>query len=584
MVKKGDTLIEVLLAVGIFSMIAISVVAVMSGGTSSAQTALETTLAREEIDAQAEALRYIHDSYINDKNSENTELPTVALWRTITSNAYNLFDVNEEDTEAILQYTPTSCPTNASELPDGAFILDTRALDLPDAAAYKPLKSSDENSVFAPAATFPRLIFGVDTGELTGSDSSALLSSAEGIYIIAVADKDTTTVLDIDGQPVATSSPAFYDFYIRTCWYGTDADTPSTISTVIRLHNPDVQTQYYSYSHIIYDEKGNIMGQDGSRYQPVSLDNRTQDVTQPGWDFLGWCDIKITVGQSCPSDNFHESGKFYNTNSDKNHYELYPVWRQIQYTIKYDSNGSSWSRDDQVCTVDWEKQTNDCYIAADDIKRSGYEFKGWCDGNVDITTGSCSGTKYSKGQNIKVPLPNNTTTLRLKAIWKENNRIITIRASWTSNTDYDSYLELTYPGTDSYVGASWSTTNINVTYHDQTYSLVTGLGDGRGGLNSDKRYYENFVINTLGGKNYYYSIRRFSGYVGSTYTSGGDVGNDVTVTVTIQDPENGTSQNHTYYSKDRKCTGNYWNVFGYRDGEIINRNTCSASSMEYDYK
>ena len=63
MVKKGDTLIEVLLAVGIFSMIAISVVAVMSGGTSSAQTALETTLTREEIDAQAEALRYIHDSY-----------------------------------------------------------------------------------------------------------------------------------------------------------------------------------------------------------------------------------------------------------------------------------------------------------------------------------------------------------------------------------------------------------------------------------------------------------------------------------------------------------------------------------------
>ena len=87
MVKKGDTLIEVLLAVGIFSMIAISVVAVMSGGTSSAQTALETTLAREEIDAQAEALRYIHSSYINDKNSDDANLPTVSLWRTITSNA-----------------------------------------------------------------------------------------------------------------------------------------------------------------------------------------------------------------------------------------------------------------------------------------------------------------------------------------------------------------------------------------------------------------------------------------------------------------------------------------------------------------
>ena len=85
MVKKGDTLIEVLLAVGIFSMIAISVVAIMSGGTSSAQTALETTLAREEIDAQAEALRYIHSSYINEKNSDNASLSSVALWRRITN-------------------------------------------------------------------------------------------------------------------------------------------------------------------------------------------------------------------------------------------------------------------------------------------------------------------------------------------------------------------------------------------------------------------------------------------------------------------------------------------------------------------
>ena len=59
MIKKGDTLVEVTLAVGIFSMIAIAVVAVMSNGTSESQTALETTLAREEIDTQVEALRFI---------------------------------------------------------------------------------------------------------------------------------------------------------------------------------------------------------------------------------------------------------------------------------------------------------------------------------------------------------------------------------------------------------------------------------------------------------------------------------------------------------------------------------------------
>ena len=69
--KRGDTLIEVMLAVGIFSMVAVAVVAVMSGGTSSAQTALETTLAREEINTQAEALRFIQSSYIAEKDNEN---------------------------------------------------------------------------------------------------------------------------------------------------------------------------------------------------------------------------------------------------------------------------------------------------------------------------------------------------------------------------------------------------------------------------------------------------------------------------------------------------------------------------------
>ena len=47
--KRGDTLIEVMLAVGIFSMVAVAVVAVMSGGTSSAQTALETTLGKTRL-------------------------------------------------------------------------------------------------------------------------------------------------------------------------------------------------------------------------------------------------------------------------------------------------------------------------------------------------------------------------------------------------------------------------------------------------------------------------------------------------------------------------------------------------------
>lgn len=246
MFKKGDTLIEVLMAVGIFSMIAISVVAVMSGGTSSAQTALETTLAREEIDAQAEALRYIHDSYISNKESNNKNLPATVLWEQIVSNAIELSGKDTEDDAAVLQYAPSSCPANTSEnktVQDHAFILDTRNLDAEPidgkSQAYILAKDdigkSEESKVFRQTQTFPRLVFGNDDGSLVENNTNASLKYAEGIYVIAVADKDTTTLV---GEAASKEIP-FYDFYIRTCWYGTDAETPSTISTVIRLYNPE---------------------------------------------------------------------------------------------------------------------------------------------------------------------------------------------------------------------------------------------------------------------------------------------------------------------------------------------------------
>jgi len=62
--QKGDTLIEVLFAVTVFSLVAVGSLSIMNQGTATAQRSLEITLVRQEIDAQAEALRFIHDSYI----------------------------------------------------------------------------------------------------------------------------------------------------------------------------------------------------------------------------------------------------------------------------------------------------------------------------------------------------------------------------------------------------------------------------------------------------------------------------------------------------------------------------------------
>lgn len=260
--KKGDTLVEVALAVGIFSMVAIAVVAVMSNGTSGAQTALETTLAREEIDTQAEALRFIHSAYIANQDSTNNRFNV--LWRNIIKRAVAVKSENEgqiSSEDSFLNFVPTSCGElyaqesdgsgNSGEvLRKGAFVINPRTLgsfvvDNPNSITpsltNNPLIVSNVqngdglNPQFAEASTYPRLIFGsADTSGPLSEDSGSLptnLYRAEGLYIIAVKEQTSGAL---------NAEPNFYDFYIRTCWYGTNAEEPSTISTVMRLYNPDI--------------------------------------------------------------------------------------------------------------------------------------------------------------------------------------------------------------------------------------------------------------------------------------------------------------------------------------------------------
>src|SRR5664279_89500 len=61
---RGDTIIEVLFAVAIFSMIAVGSLSIMNQSLATAQRSLEITLVRQQMDAQAETLRYVNQAYI----------------------------------------------------------------------------------------------------------------------------------------------------------------------------------------------------------------------------------------------------------------------------------------------------------------------------------------------------------------------------------------------------------------------------------------------------------------------------------------------------------------------------------------
>ena len=62
MIKRGDTIIEVILAVTIFSAVAVAALTLMNSGTAISQRSLETTLVRHQVDSQAEMLRFISSS------------------------------------------------------------------------------------------------------------------------------------------------------------------------------------------------------------------------------------------------------------------------------------------------------------------------------------------------------------------------------------------------------------------------------------------------------------------------------------------------------------------------------------------
>ncbi|MBQ8984974.1 hypothetical protein IJ076_00215 [Candidatus Saccharibacteria bacterium] len=258
--KFGDTLVEVALAIGIFSLVAIVVVSVISASTSGAQTALEVTITREDLDAQAEALRFIHDSYVSGSQSRDTSQNNYYnLWKAVTEKAMDGNAVSDE----IITFNPSSCSelydqSSPGELRTGLgnpFVINTRQLGNPDNEKNIVISSGGTGSqkVFYEASTFPRILYGGRTAsaDSIGEDydtqanyeGADYIKRVEGIYIIAVKDKGSTIVSGGGGNSSITidkNKPAYYDFYIRSCWIPPGKDKPSTISTVIRLYDPAV--------------------------------------------------------------------------------------------------------------------------------------------------------------------------------------------------------------------------------------------------------------------------------------------------------------------------------------------------------
>ncbi len=378
--KLGDTMIEVTIAIGIFSLVAITIVSVMNGGTSNSQIALETTLTREEVDAQAEALRFIHSAYVADMNDDENSSESssderyVELWNAMTNLAVEDFDSLSDDKKNVITGTPESCSDlyNNDFFKSRAFVINPRQLG--DGSTSDTLIRASTSSLMQPASTFPRLVYNSDQLNNDSSlyedyESSKNLYRAEGVYIIGVKDAGSTKMIgdQMNGsQIVANNESAFYDFYVRSCWYGNGNDTPSSVATVVRLYNPQTISamekskigivRYYSNSG--GKAQGSVKSQRVLAGGSVVISNNDHGYTFGGRHFLGW-NTKPTMdgdtiswnGDQCLI-NYSESGTVSSapisvegtncvyhpaSNMDRNaSVGLYAMWNvQITVTLKW---------------------------------------------------------------------------------------------------------------------------------------------------------------------------------------------------------------------------------------------------------
>lgn len=183
--EAGDTIIGVVLAFAIFSVAAMGTITLINSGLATTQRNLETTLVRQQIDSQAEQLRYLRD----------TGDPA---WRTIID-------------PAVLVVSPLglddSC-REANAIDQGFYIRPTVAADPANTTYTRQVVTG--STLVAPS-TYARINY---------SDGA---QRSEGIWIQATRAQQNGSV-------------AAYDFYIHACWDSYGIDEPVTLGTIVRVY------------------------------------------------------------------------------------------------------------------------------------------------------------------------------------------------------------------------------------------------------------------------------------------------------------------------------------------------------------
>lgn len=175
--ERGDTLIEVIFATAVLALIIVISLTIMNSGTAQAQRAVEGTFVRQELDSQADLLRFARDSYINHDAGADI------LWNAILG----------QRVSTVLNFDAISSASRDCTPPGGqkAFYLET--------GGGKVEVKFD----FTPPETYAQ--------------------AGKGMWIEATP---------------TTPGASYVDFYLYACWNSPAGTNKSTSGTIVRLYAP----------------------------------------------------------------------------------------------------------------------------------------------------------------------------------------------------------------------------------------------------------------------------------------------------------------------------------------------------------
>ena len=205
---RGDTIIEVLFAITIFSLVAVGGISLMNQGTALAQQSLEIGLVRQQMDSQADALRYLNRAYVTSYGKGNPATDKwIAIWTKIAS---------DKQVQAAQDFSGIANNTKCNQLPKTAFALNLEKLDtepllaVSNISEYDPQKNKDK-----PTPTYAQVRYDYSVPE------------SEGLWVEAVRSYSQ-----------AANQPGYFDFHIRACWQSPGQERPITLGTIVRLYDP----------------------------------------------------------------------------------------------------------------------------------------------------------------------------------------------------------------------------------------------------------------------------------------------------------------------------------------------------------